>query len=47
MIIYLEALDGTGLTAADLAPNGKAADQWKEMKKALLERAAKGLKLSR
>ncbi|MBL8168515.1 MAG: hypothetical protein JNJ50_10190 [Acidobacteria bacterium] len=46
MIIYLEDLSGTGLTAADLAPAGKAAAQWEEMAKGLLERAIKQLKLS-
>jgi len=47
MIIYMEDLSGTGLTAADLAPNGKASAQWEEMSKGLLERAVKGMKLSR
>lgn len=47
MIIYLEDLSATGLTAADLAPNGKAAAQWEEMSKGLLDRAVKGLKISR
>ncbi len=47
MIIYLEDLSGTGLTAADLAPNGKAAAQWDEVSKGLLDRAVKGIKISR
>lgn len=47
MIIYAETLEGTGFTAADLGPNGRAVDRWKELKKGLLERAVKGLKLSR
>ncbi len=47
MIIYMEDLGGTGLTAADLTANGKAAAQWEEMAKGLLERATKGLKFSR
>ena len=46
MIIYVEDLAGTGLTAADLAPNGSAATRWEEMRKGLLERATKGLKIS-
>jgi hypothetical protein len=45
MIIYMEDLSKTGLTAADLAPNGKAAGQWEDVAKGLLERAAKGLKI--
>ncbi len=47
MIIYLEDLSAAGLTAADLAPNGKAAAQWEEMSKGLLDRAVKGLKITR
>jgi hypothetical protein len=47
MIIYMEDLSGTGLTAADLASGGKAAAQWEEMAKGLLERATKGLNISR
>jgi hypothetical protein len=47
MIIYMEDLSQTGLTAADLSPNGKAANQWEEVAKGLLERAAKGLKIVR
>lgn len=47
MIIYMEDLSGTGLAAADLAPNGKAAAQWEELSKGLLERAVKGLKITR
>lgn len=47
MIIYLEDLSATGLTAANLAPNGKAAAQWEEMSKGLLDRAVKGLKITR
>jgi hypothetical protein len=46
MIIYMEDLSGTGLTAADLLPDGKAAARWEEMSKALLDRAVKGLKIS-
>lgn len=47
MVIYMEDLGGTGLTAADLAPGGKAAARWDELSKGLLERATKGLKISR
>lgn len=47
MIIYLEDLGGTGLTAADVAPGGRAADQWEAMSKGLLERAGKWMKVSR
>jgi hypothetical protein len=47
MIIYMEDLSGMGLTAADLAPNGKAAAEWDAVSKGLLERAVKGLKISR
>ena len=47
MVIYMEDLGGTGLTAADLAPGGKSAARWEELSKGLLERATKGLKISR
>lgn len=46
MIIYAEDLRGTGLTAADLAPNGQAVARWDEIRKGLLERATKGFKIS-
>lgn len=46
MIIYLEDLSKWGLTASDVAPGGRAAPQWEEMKKALLIRATKGFKVS-
>ncbi len=46
MIIYLEDLGARKLTAADLAPGGKAADEWKGISKGLLERATKNLKLT-
>jgi hypothetical protein len=46
MIIYAEDLRGTGLTAADLAPNGQAVARWNEIRKGLLERATKGFKIS-
>ena len=47
MIIYLEDLSARKLTAADFAPGGKAADEWKGISKGLLERATKNLKLTR
>ncbi len=47
MIIYLEDLSAMGLTAADLAAGGSAAARWDEISKQLLERAVKGMKLSR
>ena len=46
MIIYMEDLSGMGLTAADLGKDGKAAKQWDEISKGLLDRAIKGIKLS-
>ena len=47
MIIYMEDLSGMGLTAADFAPNGSAANKWDEVSSGLLERAMKGMKVSR
>ena len=47
MIIYLEDLEGTGLTAADLNEGGKAAARWESVSKELLERAQKGMTISR
>jgi len=47
MIIYLEDLSGMGLTAADLAKGGSAASRWDEVSKGLLDRAIKGMKISR
>jgi hypothetical protein len=47
MIIYMEDLSATGLTANDLAPNGRAAAQWEEISSALLNRATKGMKVLR
>ncbi|HEU4388391.1 MAG TPA: hypothetical protein VFV34_11380 [Blastocatellia bacterium] len=46
MIIYMEDLGGSGLVAADLAPDGKAAAQWDKIREALLDRALKGMTLS-
>jgi hypothetical protein len=47
MIIYLEDLSAMGLTAADLAKDGKAADRWDQISKELLERALKNMEMSR
>lgn len=47
MIIYMEDMGGTGLTAGDVAPGGRAAAQWEEISKGLLERAVKGLGVER
>jgi hypothetical protein len=47
MIIYMEDLAGMMLTAKDLAPDGRAAAQWDGIAKALLERAEKGIEISR
>jgi hypothetical protein len=47
MIIYAEDLTGMGLTAADLASGGSAATRWDEISKGLLDRALKGMKVSR
>jgi hypothetical protein len=47
MIIYMEDLSGMGLTAADLGKDGAAAARWDEISKALLDRAVKGIKISR
>jgi len=45
MIIYLESLKPMQLTAADLAPTGKAAAQWEGISEKLLQRALKGMEL--
>jgi hypothetical protein len=47
MIIYLEDLSGMRLTAADLAKGGAAAARWDDVSKGLLDRAIKGMKISR
>ncbi|MGH9767650.1 MAG: hypothetical protein ACREAB_09485 [Blastocatellia bacterium] len=47
MIIYMEDLSGMGLTANDLAPNGRATAQWEDISTALLSRATKGMKVLR
>jgi hypothetical protein len=47
MIIYIEDLSQIGLTAADVASGGRAADWWNEISKGLLERAMKDMKVLR
>lgn len=47
MIIYLEDLSATGLTAADLNEGGSAHARWPEISQAVLDRALKNLKISR
>ena len=47
MVIYMEDLGPMKLTAADLAKDGKAAAQWDEIAKGLLERASKGMAVMR
>ncbi len=47
MIIYLEDLSGMKLTAADFEAGGSAAARWDEISKALMERALKGMKITR
>jgi hypothetical protein len=47
MIIYIEDLSGHGLTASDLARDGRAVARWEGISKDLLERAQKGLKVER
>lgn len=46
MIIYVENLKPTGLTAADLMPGGKGVEQWTELQKGLIEQAARRVKVS-
>jgi hypothetical protein len=47
LIIYLEDMGGTGLTAADLSGSGKASARWPEISRQLLQRATKGMKISK
>lgn len=47
MIIYIEDLGGTDLTAADLGPGGSAAARWDDIAKGLLERALKNMTVKR
>jgi len=45
MMIYMEDLAPMGLTAGDLAAEGRAASRWDEISKGLLERAVKGIEV--
>ena len=47
LIIYLEDLGGTGLTAADLMGQGRASARWPEISGQLLRRATKGMKIEK
>ena len=47
MIIYMEELSGIGVTAKDLGEGGSAASRWNEISTGLLDRAIKGMKVSR
>jgi hypothetical protein len=47
LIIYLEDLGGTGLTAGDLMGQGRASARWPEISRQLLRRATKGMKIER
>ena len=47
MIIYVEDLTGTGLTAADLSEGGSARARWPEISQGLLDRALKNMKVSK
>ncbi|HEX7956435.1 MAG TPA: hypothetical protein VF508_05815 [Pyrinomonadaceae bacterium] len=47
MVIYLEDLGGTGLTAADLSEGGSAAARWETVSKELLGRARQGMTITR
>jgi hypothetical protein len=47
MIIYMEDLSAKGLKASDLLTGGRAASQWDDMSKQLLDRAIKNMKVRR
>lgn len=47
LIIYIEDLKGTGLTAADLSEKGSAAAKWDEVSKGLLKRALDDMKIKK
>jgi hypothetical protein len=47
MVIYLEDLSALEVTAADLVPGGKAAAKWSDISQGLLDRALKGMQISR
>jgi hypothetical protein len=46
MIIYVEDLSGTGLSAADLSEGGSARARWNEIAAGLLERAQKNMNVT-
>jgi len=47
MIIYIEDLSESGLTAADLIEGGSARARWPEISQGLLDRALKNMKVSK
>jgi hypothetical protein len=47
MIIYLEDMEGTNLTAGDVMGKGSAAARWPGISGQLLKRAVKGIKITR
>lgn len=47
MIIYLEDLSRLGFSAADLAPGGRAAEEWERVSKELLARAMSNMVVSK
>jgi hypothetical protein len=47
MVIYAEDPALMHLTAKDLTPGGRSADQWQDISKALLDRALKGIEILR
>ena len=47
MIIYIEDLSDTGLTAADLIEGGSARARWPKISQGLLDRALKNMKVSK
>ncbi|MGZ8843100.1 MAG: hypothetical protein ACXW18_05520 [Pyrinomonadaceae bacterium] len=47
MIIYIEDLSDTGLTAADLSEGGSARARWPGISQGLLDRALKNMKVSK
>lgn len=47
LVIYIEDLKGTGLTAGDLSEKGSAAAKWDEVSKGLLKRALDDMKIKK
>jgi len=47
MVIYLEDLSALGFTAADFTPAGKAVAKWGYVSRGLLDRAVKGMQISK